>query len=184
MVYKEHGTIKSYKNRELALFLEKFAELISAEVPLLQALEIASQDVQDSILQHQTMEMKEKMERGQSITDTFAEYPELFSHFHLAIVDSGEKLGRLEDSLTRLAQNFRREIRTEKPVIPGELPKPSTDSESYEVQGLAQVLNETNRQLAEIKKQLAAINQTLRTRESSQSDSNLHKPKGTPGKST
>ncbi|MFB3897428.1 MAG: type II secretion system F family protein [bacterium] len=104
--------------RAEALFFERFAQLIASDVPLLRAIEIASEEISDLALKKIIHEIKLFLEQGESISDAFRRYPKHFSKFAVAIIDSGEREGRLEDNFNKLAESLRREIENRKAIIP------------------------------------------------------------------
>jgi type II secretory pathway component PulF len=95
----------------IALFFEKMAELINADVPLIRAIEIAAYELTDTQLQKRFLDMISSLEKGQSITDTFRGHPDLFPDFHLSIIDIGESSGHLERSLIQVANLLRKKKR-------------------------------------------------------------------------
>lgn len=100
--------------RAEALFFDRFAQLIASDVPLLRAIEIASDEIADLELRKIIQEIKLFLEQGESISDAFRRYPKFFSKFAIAIIDSGEREGRLEDNFSKLADSLRREIENRK----------------------------------------------------------------------
>jgi len=151
---------------EIAGFLEKCAELISAEVPLLKAMEIATREVPDQELSLVFNEMRLKMESGQGVTDTFREYPHLFTTLSLAIIEMGEANGHLEDGFQRVAwalKKIEKDLPGEKPAqeapLSVEAKSPAQTLPSMAV--LVHPVKESARQLAEINKSLMEINNHL-----------------------
>jgi hypothetical protein len=102
--------------RAEALFFDRFAQLIASDVPLLRAIEIASEEISDLGLRNIIQSIKMYLEQGESISDAFRRYPKHFSKFAIAIIDSGEREGRLEDNFSKLAESLRREIVNRKAI--------------------------------------------------------------------
>jgi hypothetical protein len=100
--------------RAEALFFERFAQLIASDVPLLRAIEIASDEISDLELRNIIRSIKLQLEQGEGISDAFRRYPKHFSKFAIAIIDTGEREGRLEDNFGKLAESLRREIENRK----------------------------------------------------------------------
>jgi hypothetical protein len=151
---------------EVASFLDKCAELISAEIPFLKAMDIAARSIPDPELGNAFLEMKQKMESGQGITDTFSEYPALFTPLNLAIINMSEQHGRLEEGFQRVARSLKgfespeaKPKPEEKPELPEEAKPAPSAIPSLAV--LVHPVKETAKQLAEINKNLAEMNSHL-----------------------
>jgi type II secretory pathway component PulF len=102
--------------RAEVVFFERFAQLIASDVPLLRAIDIAAEELTDAELQEVIRTIKLSLEQGESIGDAFRRYPSYFSKFAIAVVDSGEREGRLEENLIKLAESLRREIQRRQEV--------------------------------------------------------------------
>ncbi|MCX7919197.1 MAG: type II secretion system F family protein [bacterium] len=100
--------------RAEASFFDRFAQLIASDVPLLRGIEIAAQEIANKELQQVIKEIKLWLEQGESITDAFRRYPNYFSKFAIAIIDAGEREGKLDENCFRLAESLRREIESRK----------------------------------------------------------------------
>ena len=167
---KKSKVLKPQIKLEQAVFFERFAQLISAEVPLLRALEIATLSVQDKELQSIFREIKPKLESGQGLTDTFRLYPDYFSNFNLAIIESGEREGHLEDGFLKVAESFREEaesidiivleqgdsIPSQKPVI-----RSGKTARNGSYSGAVEQLSSVSHQLSVISSHLAHISHQL-----------------------
>lgn len=140
-----------------AVFFEKFSELVRADVPLLHALEVAATSLRDRTLQLLFLQMIPKLEQGQSLTDVFKQYPECFSSFQLAIIESGEKDGHLEEGFTRAAESMRHEAESlEMSGTSSELPTGRTLLRTP-----ADHLSKISRELSIISSHLANVSQQL-----------------------
>lgn len=147
-----------------AVFFEKFSELLRADVPLLRALEIAATSILDQALRLAFSKIKLQLERGQSVTDAFKEYPDYVSFFHLAIIESGEKDGHLEEGFYRAAESMRNEAESlELSSLSSEpnrlFPKSSLLSKSFG--STAEQLSEVSTELSKISSHLASVSQKL-----------------------
>jgi hypothetical protein len=100
--------------RAEVIFFERFAQLIASDVPLLRAIEIAAEELSDRELRNVIHAIKLSLEQGESISDAFRRYPDYFSKFAIAIIDSGEREGRLDENVSKLAAALRREVESRK----------------------------------------------------------------------
>ena len=98
-------------------FLEKFTELINAELPLIRALETAALELEDPDLKKRFLTMREELTKGASVTDSFRKHPDLFDNYHLAIIQAGEERGHVEEGFSRAAQSYRKNLGMA-PLIP------------------------------------------------------------------
>lgn len=112
------------------LFFERFAQLMASDVPLLRAIEIAAGELADNELKNVIHTIKLWLEQGESLGDAFRRYPNFFSKFAIAIIDSGEREGRLDENLFKLAESLRREIQSRKETETNLVPSPVSQSSS------------------------------------------------------
>jgi hypothetical protein len=157
---------KSQSLKQVALFFEKFGQLISAEVPLLRALEIAATSIRDKSLQSSIINIKPKLEGGQSITDSFKEHPEHLSPFILAIIESAEKDGHLDEGFLRAAETLRYEIESsqnpELSILPESMsPESLPHLMGKSVTGAVEQLSIVSKELSVISSRLANVSQQL-----------------------
>jgi type II secretory pathway component PulF len=158
-----------------AIFFEKFGELIGADVPLLRAMEIAATSIQDRTLQSMFLQMIPKLDHGQSITDVLRQYPDYFTSFHLAIIETGEKDGHLEDGFSRVAESMRNEAESmERNGNSTEIPTTHSTPRTP-----ADHLSQISKELSVISSHLANVSQQLSrlTKRSTLSNHKKAKPK-------
>ncbi len=89
--------------KELVLFSRQLATLINAHVPIVQALEVLTQQVSSQKLRNIIGEMIADIEGGKSLSETTARFPEVFSDLYINLVRSAELSGALAEALTYLA---------------------------------------------------------------------------------
>lgn len=104
------------------IFLTRFAEnlsvLISAGLPITQALKIIKDIIGASIYKAILQETEERVGRGEKISSILIEYPEQFTPFLTQMIATGEEAGKIEESLSGVVRFYRQEIeRTTKKLM-------------------------------------------------------------------
>jgi general secretion pathway protein F len=89
---------------KVGVVYEQLADLLSAGVPLLRAIDVLSRQASSPTLGRVLREVHEDVAGGDALADAFERHPEAFSPLHAAMVRAGEKGGFLEDVLTRLSE--------------------------------------------------------------------------------
>ncbi len=94
----------SIKLGELVLFSRQMATMIDAGIPLVQALEILSEQIENKSFQKIIMEVKKDVAAGASFHDALGKHPRAFSALFVNMVKAGESSGSLDAIMDRLAQ--------------------------------------------------------------------------------
>lgn len=105
--YKIFG--RSVSNADLVLFSRQLATLISARVPIIQALRILEDQITDDYLLSITRELIASVENGESLSLALSKYPNVFGTVFVSLVRAGEVSGSLDKSLTYLAEQLEKD---------------------------------------------------------------------------
>ena len=89
--------------KELLIFIRQFATLISAGIPIVDALKILSEGKRNPVLQQATLGVKDAIESGKKLSDAMMAYPNVFDRLFVNMVRAGEEAGILDAILLRLA---------------------------------------------------------------------------------
>lgn len=100
---------KSVKNKDLVLFSRQLATLISARVPILQALRILEEQLSSKYLFQVTTDLIASVENGESLSLAMSKHSEVFGNVYTSLVKSGEASGSLDKSLTYLAEQLEKD---------------------------------------------------------------------------
>jgi type IV pilus assembly protein PilC len=86
------------------IFNQELAALLKAGLPLLGSLEVLAERQQDRLLQRILLEIIAKIKGGESLSDAFASYGDLFPKLYATTLKSGERTGELEVVIRRFIQ--------------------------------------------------------------------------------
>ncbi len=93
----------SVKDKDLVVFTRQFATMIGAGLPLVQAMEILSQQTENKAFAKIIGDIKSDVEGGSTFADALKKYPRIFSELYANMVAAGETGGILDTILIRLA---------------------------------------------------------------------------------
>ncbi len=89
--------------KDLVVFSRQLSVMISAEVPIVQALKVLVRQTVNKNLQRIVANIAADVEGGAKFSIALSRYPEVFSNFFVNIVRSGETTGKLDEVLDYLA---------------------------------------------------------------------------------
>src|SRR5437870_11968580 len=92
------------KTRDVVIFTRQFSTMINSGLPLVQALDILSQQTENKILADITRAVVYDVESGQTLADALRKHPKAFTDLYVNMVAAGEAGGILDTILNRLAQ--------------------------------------------------------------------------------
>jgi type IV pilus assembly protein PilC len=95
--------IQRVKTRDIVIFTRQFATMINAGLPLVQSLNILSQQTENKLLAEITKSVVYDVESGNTLADAFRKHPRAFSDLYVNMVAAGEAGGILDTILLRLA---------------------------------------------------------------------------------
>jgi type IV pilus assembly protein PilC len=89
--------------RDIVIFTRQFATMINSGLPLVQALDILSEQTESKALKDVTKAVVYDVESGQTLADALRKHPKAFSDLYVNMVAAGEAGGILDTILLRLA---------------------------------------------------------------------------------
>src|SRR3989442_3997207 len=92
------------KTRDVVVFSRKFATMINAGLPLVQALTILAEQTENKVLADVTRQVVYDVESGHTLADSLRKHPKAYSDLYVNMVAAGEAGGILDTILVRLAQ--------------------------------------------------------------------------------
>ncbi|MHB8681602.1 MAG: type II secretion system F family protein [Acidimicrobiales bacterium] len=102
-------TKKKVPRRELMHFSRQMAVFLRAGIPVLEALDVMSEDTTDKTLQRVVAEMGDSLRAGETLADAAAKHPDAFPTYYLGILRSAEVTGNLDTVLDQLADYIERD---------------------------------------------------------------------------
>jgi len=106
---------KQVSIKDLIFFTKQLAVLLKSGVPLMQALELLSEQFTGK-LRSIIISLKDGIKEGKSLADGLASYPKTFSNIYIQLVKAGEATGKLETILERLTGYLERQEEIQKKV--------------------------------------------------------------------
>ena len=100
---EKYNTNKKIKPLAVVLFTRQLATMITSGLPLVQSLDILSNQIEDKNLRGIVREIKAKIEGGSRFADALRDYPKCFDELYVNLVVAGEEGGMLDTVLNRLA---------------------------------------------------------------------------------
>ena len=95
---------KRVKLKELAVFSRQLSVLIDAELPLIQSLNILSEQAKNKYFKTVIRNIRGDVEAGSTLNQALRKFPGVFDDLYCNLVASGEQSGSLDIMLRRLAE--------------------------------------------------------------------------------
>lgn len=114
-------------DKDIVVFTRQFSTMIDAGLPLVQALDILSGQVENKTLAKVLVTIKTDVEGGSTYADALRKHPRVFSDLYANMVAAGESGGILDTILNRLAGYIEKAMKLKKKVK-GALVYPTTVS--------------------------------------------------------
>ena len=96
------------RKREILEVTRALASLLPVGMPLSQALQAAS-NVATGDVRAAVLEVKSRVERGDTLSAALAEHPAFFSPLYVGLVRAGERSGDIDSAFTRLSAQLERD---------------------------------------------------------------------------
>ncbi|MFC1566504.1 type II secretion system F family protein [bacterium] len=94
---------KRAKQKDIVLFSRQLSTLISAGVPIIQSMTVIQTQIENPKFRLVVRKMKDDIESGMSISDSMAQFDDVFSELYISMIHAGEVGGILDAILGRLA---------------------------------------------------------------------------------
>ncbi len=88
---------------DLVVFSRQLATMVDAGLPIVQALDILSEQIEKKHFKTIVSQVKKDVESGSSLSEAMAKHPRVFSELFVNMVGAGEASGMLDEILDRLA---------------------------------------------------------------------------------
>jgi len=104
------------KEKDVVVFARIFSTMISAGLPLIQCLDLLSQEEQNKTFKKIIKNIKEDIEGGSTLTDALKKYPQIFDELFVNLVAAGESGGILDVILQRLSNYMEKAMKLKSKV--------------------------------------------------------------------
>lgn len=94
---------KKITSADIAVFTRQLSTMMKAGLPLMQAFDIVAKGHANASMTAMLMEIRNNVEQGEALGDSFAKHPKYFDKFYCNLVAAGEAGGVLEGLLDKLA---------------------------------------------------------------------------------
>ncbi len=115
--YKGKKASGKMKEAELIVFTTQLHQLLSAKIPLYESLLALEEQSRQEPYHPVVLGLAERIKTGKSLSQAMQEFPKTFSPLYRGLISSGEAVGNLETSLSRLSTFLERQNRIKKQVI-------------------------------------------------------------------
>ena len=100
---KAKSSNKKIKPEELVIFSRQLATMVNAGIPLVQSLDILSEQMESVTFRQIVSTVRGDVEAGSSLSAALEKHPKLFTMLYTNMVRAGETSGMLDEILERLA---------------------------------------------------------------------------------
>jgi type IV pilus assembly protein PilC len=97
--------------KELVTFTRQFATMIDAGLPLVQCLDILSNQQENKFFKDALKDIKSSVEQGATFSDSLRRHPKVFDELYVNLVHAGEVGGILDSILNRLAVYIEKRVK-------------------------------------------------------------------------
>lgn len=96
--------------KNVVIFTRQLSTMVKAGLPINQALNTSIDQVTDKKFHEILEKISASVEGGQTLSHSFAQYPEVFDIVYTNLVEAGETSGTLDDTLIRLAEQQEKQL--------------------------------------------------------------------------
>jgi type IV pilus assembly protein PilC len=104
------------KPKDLLVFTRQLATMIDAGLPLVQCLDILSNQTDNKVFGRTLHDVKSSVEAGATFSDALAKHPRIFDELYVNLVAAGEVGGILDTILGRLATYIEKAVKLKRQV--------------------------------------------------------------------
>src|SRR6266404_3873743 len=108
---------KKVKSKDLAIFTRQFSVMIDAGLPLVQCLDILSQQQQNKYFQQVLAQVRQDVEEGSTLAAAMARHSRVFDQLYANMVEAGETGGILDLILQRLSTFIEKIVKLKRDVV-------------------------------------------------------------------
>jgi type IV pilus assembly protein PilC len=103
------------KTKDLAIFCRQFAVIIEAGIAIGTALDILRRQIENPSLKKRIQDVYDGVQKGATLSEAMSQYSE-FPVLMISMVEVGEASGNLDQSLKQLANQYDKDLATERKI--------------------------------------------------------------------
>jgi type IV pilus assembly protein PilC len=107
---------KKIKPKSLQIFSRQFATMIEAGISVVGALVVLEDQTEDKALADVIEQIRIDVESGMLLSESLAKHPKVFNRLYIAMVETGEAAGILDQVLDRVAFQIEKETKIKRRV--------------------------------------------------------------------
>lgn len=104
----EFDWFSGVSNRDLVIVSRQIATLFNAQLSALRVFQLLAEETDNDTLREAMYGITRSLKGGSSMSEAFAQHPNVFSPFYVNMVKAGEEAGRLDDVFAYLANYLER----------------------------------------------------------------------------
>ena len=111
-VFSRLGNITIFEKvsqKDLAIFSRQLAFMLQSRVPVTQSLKSLAVQTKKQSFKEKIVKISQLIEEGNSLSDAFGEFPEVFNIFYVSLIKTGEASGKISEALYYLSDHLERE---------------------------------------------------------------------------
>lgn len=98
------------KRKDLMHFSRQLAVFVRAGIPILEGLDVISEEASSKVLSDVLEDMKAQLQAGETFANAAAAHPRAFPSFYVSVLRSAELTGNLDVVLDQLAEYIERDV--------------------------------------------------------------------------
>lgn len=102
---------KKVKTRDMSVFCKQFASILQAGVTVINALQMLSEQTENTILREAIKSVQIDVEKGESLASAMRNQKEIFPQILIHMVEAGEASGSLDIAFERLSVQFEKQAK-------------------------------------------------------------------------
>lgn len=113
---RQAGKGGKVKLDDLVILTRQFATMIRAGLPMIEVLNILSEQCEKRALRLVMKQIERDVETGSSLTEALQKHPKIFNTFYLSMIMAGEAAGMLDTILDQIAQYLEKVVSIQRKV--------------------------------------------------------------------
>lgn len=116
-IWERQVIFKRIPARDIIIFIRQLGLILKTGISSLEALRIQVVQIENNEFREKVLKMGEMIERGETFSQAFRIFPEIFDSFSISIIKAGETSGRIVESLDYLTIHLEKRYRLRQKII-------------------------------------------------------------------